>query len=186
MKVKKIASLCKERAVIYLYNTISNHGELIGQCIGDGVGLYPITGLPIMGEGHIQTLLEIPESKKQSYRMFLEDLPSGIPFSDTHQSEQRLERLPLSFNWGGSTLAVLRGKETVFYLNEKYLAPLPDKGEPDFFLRKAEGGTPCIAVKYGLLVEGLIAPVTIDNALVEYITEISMDLESRENGDVEI
>lgn len=53
MKIKTLAALCKKAGVFYLYDRITDDGEVAEQWLGNGGAVYPLHGLPYMQENNL-------------------------------------------------------------------------------------------------------------------------------------
>lgn len=170
MKIKAIESICKANKTILL-------GEAGGvQWISDGAGCYPLHGLPILDEGNVFTIFDIPEDKRNKF--FFD--PSGSflatpDISDTVPGEQQLEQGKLALFAGGRVLLPLKTASGLVFINNKHLAPFNDsENGVVLFERIDKRGKTYIAVKEGFILVGIIYPLNvITKELVEELEALS-------------
>lgn len=152
MKLSKIGALCKGAKKIYVANLP------YGQWIGDGMALYPLRDLPHLDEESIYNIFDIPEDKRSkiSYEE-RQSLPHGLSLADSVEDEVALEFMPLNIAYRGAVLAPIKSREGILFFDRKYLAPFED--DITLFERfYPVSNIPYIAVKRGLLLEGIILP----------------------------
>lgn len=170
MKIKAIESICKSNKTIML-------GEAGGvQWISDGGGCYPLHGLPILDEGNVFTIFDVPEDKRAKF--FFD--PSGSflatpDISDNVSGEQQLEQGALAIYAGGRVLLPLKTASGLVFINNKYLAPFNDsESGVTLFERTDVTGKTYIAVKEGFLLVGIIYPQNIiTKELVHELEDLS-------------
>lgn len=155
MKLSKIGALCKgaKRFVIV------NLGY--GQWISDGVGLYPLRDLPHLDEESVYTIFDIPEDKRS--KMLYEEresISNGFSLLDATEDEVAVQLSPISIVYHGAVYTPIKSREGILFLDRRYLAPF-DEGITLFERFYADSSIPYIAVKRGLLLEGIILPSPI-------------------------
>ena len=157
MKIKAIESICKANKTILL-------GEAGGvQWISDGGGCYPLHGLPILDEGNVFTIFDIPEDKRNKFLFDLSGTFLKAPdISDTVPGEQQLEQGKLALYVGGRVLIPLKTALGLVFINNKHLTPFNDSENGiTLFERTDESEKTYIVVKDGFLLVGIIYPLNV-------------------------
>ncbi len=173
MKIKSIASICKNNKTIMLYE-----GESC-QWIGNGAAWYPLYNLPTLSEEHIFTMFDIPDEKKEKYLFQHFDSMPEFCLNDACDNEVQLERADMLICKDGSTYEPLITENGIIFINERYLAPFADCVDGiDLYERKTPSGQQYIAVKEGFLLLGIV--LIVDLITEEFIDEISAILKYSE------
>lgn len=153
MIIKNIAKLCKERKRICLYE------EPRGGCqwIGDGYACYPLFGMPVIDEGTVFAVLDIPEDRRDSYIVTYEAWPEQLNASDDAE-EKLLLQTDIGLVFKDKALMPARTSRGLLFYDPKYLNPLKDLDGFELYEREATGGGLYFAVKTGFLLRGIIMP----------------------------
>lgn len=169
MKIKAVESICKANKTILL-------GQAGGvQWISDGGGCHPLHGLPILDEGNVFTIFDVPEDKRAKFFFDTSGSFLATPdISDNASGEQQLEQGAIAIYAGGRVLIPLKTASGLVFINNKYLAPFNDSENGVLlFERTDKSGRTYIAVKDGFLLAGIIYPVNvITKELVHELDEL--------------
>lgn len=105
MKIKTLAALCKKAGVFYLYDRITDDGEVAEQWLGTGGAIFPLHGLPYMQENNLFTLFDITDKQQEKIYFRHEQLPTkAINFEDMDPNENILDREKLTIGHAGKVL----------------------------------------------------------------------------------
>lgn len=190
MKLKAVEKLCKASGCVRLFDeaakeTVMSPEELLEmlteemdedrvptpprQWISDGVGAYPLDGLPYLDEESICAIFDIDAKKR--YKLVVSHkgaLPEGMDFTDVHQGDDRLEQLDFQMSLGGDELTLFRdGGGGLVVIKSAYRKPFEAWKECEYFKRVDSEGRPYVAVMSGCILRGLIYPYKIGEQLVE-------------------
>lgn len=167
MKLSKIGALCKAYKRFVVYNV--GHGM---QWISDGYAAYPLCDLPPLEEDNVFAIFDIPEDKRG--KMYFDErqgVPTGMSFADAVQDEVEIKPYSIGIIWQGAIYYPCKSREGILFVDKKYLSPFEDGVV--LYERWAENGTPYIAAKRGMLLEGVITPAGIATAeLAELLCEV--------------
>ena len=167
MKLSKIGALCKAYKRFVVYNV--GHGM---QWISDGYAAYPLCDLPPLEEDNVFAIFDIPEDKRG--KMYFDErqgVPAGMSFADAVQDEVEIKPYSIGIIWQGAIYYPCKSREGILFVDKKYLSPFEDGVV--LYERWAENGTPYIAAKRGMLLEGVITPAGIATAeLAELLCEV--------------
>ena len=167
MKLSKIWALCREQRRFIVYNLPG------GQWISDGYATYPLMELPELSEESIYTIVDIPKDKRTEFvfeRRTSE--PFGISFADAVEKEYELKRVPLTLVVHGTTVLPFESRYGVLFVDKRYLIPFGD-GVTLWERFFPESKRSYIAVKRGMLLEGIILPEDIATpALADMLVNI--------------
>lgn len=153
MKIKRVESIVKNSRHI---NIRWRDGV---QWLGDGAGMYPLHGFPLISEDNVFKLLDIPEDKKEKFTYTEGEWPESYDLSDTSPTDVPAERSPIHIIENGVMMLPLHTPDGVLFINVKYLHPFSDEENGvELYVRKV-GNQKLIAVKAGFFLVGLIAPV---------------------------
>lgn len=170
MKLKKVASLCSENKMFILFDRVDKNGE-VTQWLGDGVGFYPILGLPILDTDNICTMFEVPAKKQEKCTFRQQEMPENINVADDDVSDWQLESYGFRVSLDGKEIIPLKGRDGLICVQSKYLAPLSDVADMTcLYERTMPSGRPAIVVKAGLLISAVICPVDVINA--DFVTQL--------------
>ena len=176
MKLSQIAALCKKRKAAYLFQKTNENG-VYEQWIGDEVSAYLLTGMPALDEESLYTLFEIPESQRDSWRVFVDSVPSRMNFDDSDPAEYKGTPLKFSIGYAGQKLSAISYLRGMLLYNLDYLRPLrriEDVAEP--YIRTMADGTPYIVIKTGLLIRAVILPMIPEDAMIESLRDLANGL----------
>jgi len=127
MKLNKIRKLCKAKEVCILYDEFSSEdGALVRQWLSDGVGMWPVSGLPELKESNLGTLLGLNEKQAEKWVLREEEVPEDLRESlgDLESWEAQLKESVISVNAGGRELLPLWDKEgRVLWIDRARLEP---------------------------------------------------------------
>lgn len=167
MKLGKIGALCKNAKRFVVYNVASV------QWISDGAALYPLRELPPLEEENIYTIFDIPEDKRGKIAFEARDNhPYGISFDDAVKGESVMQFMPITFFYHGTLLSPMKCESGILFIDRRYLAPFDD-GIALYERFYPGGDRPYVAVKRGMLLEGIITPAEIATVeLAEMLTQI--------------
>ncbi len=121
MRIKAIASLCKQSKGIHLYE-----GGTDVQWIGDGYAMYPLHNMPILNKQNIFTIFDVPDSKRNDYTFREAAMPEGYCFEDNGDYERMLDQEGIFITRMGVTLQPLRTSQGLVFIDTDYLKPAAD------------------------------------------------------------
>jgi hypothetical protein len=162
MKVKKIGALCKAHGVCYLYDELTEEGEIRRQWISNGAAMWPVSGLPQLSEANLSTLFDFSESTVEKMEIAEKELPGwlcGVSY-DLRDGEAQLQESNIRLRVAGDELMALTAGATVYWLRADYLKPCWTK-ETQLLLRRDEDGEAVIAVCDGLFLAGIVMPAVL-------------------------
>lgn len=167
MKLGKIGALCKSAKRFVIFNV---YGE---QWMSDGYAMYPLRDLPTLEEENVYTLFDIAEERRGKVQYEEKySAPYGISLADVVEDEVALQSMPISIIYHGSVLSPIKCREGILFLDKKYLGPF-DEDITLFERFYPSGKRPYIAVKRGLLLEGIIIPSDVATPeLADMLTNI--------------
>lgn len=158
MKLQKIRKLCKARETCILYDEFREEdGALSRQWLSDGVGMWPVSGLPELKESNLGTLLGLNEKQAEKWVLREEALPGHLQGStgDLEAWESPLKESVLSVNADGRELLPLWDKEgRVLWIDRARMEPC--WSETAVIVRRETEGGPVAAVFDGLFLAGLL------------------------------
>lgn len=199
MKLKAVEKLCKASGCVRLYDELpasieETRDELVAdmrleglnpdnydiddmvknpddirQWISDGVGAYPLDGLPYLDEESVCAIFDIDAKKRDKLVVsHAGTLPEGMDFTDYHRGDDPLEQLDFQMSLGGNELTLFRdGGGGLVVIKSAYRKPLEAWNECECFKRVDSEGRPYVAVMSGCILRGLIYPYKIGEQLVE-------------------
>lgn len=169
MKLSKIAQLCKKYPHVSVFSTAQT------QWISVGAAAYAAYGLPpITGSEQLATVMDIPEEKRDAFKVdFIEPDNLGM-FDDYDREEHTLREVNYSFMQRGSMLMPLFTADgNVYWINECYLKPVEDEEGLTYWLREMWDGMYAVAVKSGYVIRAVIgvriASLDTDEAMREVL-----------------
>ncbi len=170
MKIKALASLCKQTKGIHLYE----EGNDV-QWIGDGYAMYPLYNMPILNKQNIFTIFDVPDSKRNDYTFREAAMPEGYSFSDIDDCERMLDHEGIFITRMGVTLQPLRTSQGIVFIDTDYLKPVADiKDTIELYERLTKSGRPYIAIKNGMLLVGIVQiNDVIDKRFVEQMETLT-------------
>lgn len=160
MKIKSILAMMKSCKRIY----VVQHGGV--QWIGDGENMYPLFNMPLLSQAHIYKLLDVPEDKRGNY-LYIDgtEQMSHKLFEDSIEADQEIEIMNTIIIRKGRTLNIAISNGEISFIDVKSLAPFDE----DITLEKRGH---FIAVKEGMILVGLIKPISIIDE--EFIKEFKL------------
>lgn len=161
MKLKKVGAICNAGGIFYLMDRKDADGEIVGQWLGDGKAMYPLTGLPVMDIENICAMFDITEKKREKLVMRREDAPDSINLEDTDLREWKLGDQKLCVRYNGMDLLPLETSEGVTFIQEKYLLPLDNLEYMQLYERRSTTGGLYIAAKIGMILQAVIMPMDL-------------------------
>lgn len=190
MKLKFVEKLCKASGCVRLYDeeekkpgmSTKEMLEILTeymdedslptpprQWISDGVGAYPLDGLPYLDEESVCAIFDIDAKRRDKLVVsHAGTLPEGMDFTDQHRGDDPLEQLDFQMSLGGNELTLFRdGGGGLVVIKSAYRKPLEAWNECECFKRVDSEGRPYVAVMSGCILRGLIYPYKIGEQLVE-------------------
>lgn len=160
MKIKKIAQICAGQKTIYVHNQECK-GDLVRQWVGDGVAMYPLDGLPYMDDEALLALMDVPIDKRDKWTVRDVGLGSLVSLDDIDPDEVDVLPYDLTVNTGRTLMPFDGGARGTLWIQQRYLAPTDDIDIVRYCARPTTGGGRVIAVKSGLVLMGIILPVSM-------------------------
>ena len=178
MKMNSIASICKKRKNITLFERRLESGD-VQQYISDGFAVYPIVGLPYLTEESILTIFDVAEKEREKWIVRHANLPEGLNFEDTDVNEVTIGESVISIAYGGTVLKPLYTPGGMTFIESRYLVPLKDVMDfLQLYERRTETGTPYIVAKAGFLLQAVILPHDVINeTFVEKLSDVAKQTE---------
>ena len=175
MKVKKIGALCKARGVCYLFDELTEEGEISRQWISNGAAMWPVSGLPMLREANLSTLFDFSESTVEKMKIAEKALPGwlyGVSY-DLRDGEAQLQESNIRIRVDGEELMALTAGATVYWLRADYLKPCWTK-ETQLILRRDEDGETVIAVFDGLFLAGIVMPAVLQPEVFQELLRLGV------------
>lgn len=167
MKIKQIASICKNSKSIKLY-VDSNET----QWLGDGGSLYPLHNVMELDEKTIYAIFDITEKQQEKIYFNVIDTLDNINLEHIDKYETQLEPSHFEIHYAGKVLQPLLTSLGIIFIDTKYLAPLED--DVELFERISEVGTQYIVAKLGFMIVAVIMPTNvISESLVEKLFDVA-------------
>lgn len=158
MKLNKIRKLCKARETCLLFDEFTEEdGTMARQWLSDGVGMWPVSGLPELKESNLGTLLGLNEKQAEKWVLREEELPGHLQGSlgDLMSWETPLKESVLSVIADGRELLPLWDKEgRVLWIDRARTEPCWS-ATAVMVRRETESG-PMAAVFEGLFLAGIL------------------------------
>ena len=132
--------------------------------------------------------LDIPKDKRSEYLFERREAePNGISFADAVDREYELKRVPLQLTYQGCTTLPFESRYGVLFVDKRYLIPFGD-GVTLWERFYPDSKRSYIAVKRGMLLEGIILPEDMASAQLadmlvnigEAIAEVAAEKEKAE------
>lgn len=174
MKLKKVAALCSRQGAFYLYDKISEGGE-IRQWLGDGWAIYPLSGLPILDDENLCAMFDITEAKRRKCSFRREAMPATISVEDWEQGERALDDDWPTVEHNGYVVKPLSTREGIVFIQNAYLSPLEDMADYlQLYERRGTSEHPYIVAKNGMEIAAVIMPVdAIELGFVEKLEALA-------------
>lgn len=169
MKLKTLAAMCKRDGAFCLYDHVSAEGEITEQWLGTRGAVYPLSGLPYLKEENLVALFDITEKQRESFYFNHSPLPTTINFDHTDTDETMLDREKITLGYGGRIVRPIITRGGLEFIDTDLLSPLSDiADELELFERRTAAGGTYFAAKMGLMIVGVIMPLSIiEEKLVE-------------------
>lgn len=162
MKLKNIAAICKKTKMMILFNEQNGDGEITAQYISNGAAVYPITGLPVLGEDEILTIFDITEKQRDKWYVRTQEVPAGINLADIDKNERQVEQSNISIASDGKVLLPLQTYDRIVFIDNAYIQPFNDVMDiVELYARTTVDGAVYIAAKAGFMLQAVIFPVDI-------------------------
>lgn len=170
MKIKTLAALCRKNKAFFLFDSVSEDGEVGTQWLGDGLAVYPLFNLPYLYEDTICTLFDIPDKQQEKIIFRHQPLPEGINFTDADAHEHITNPEKITIGYAGRVLRPIQTRKGLAFIDTAHLAPLDDIADTmELYERTTPSGGTYFAAKMGLLIAGVILPY--NNALQKEFVE---------------
>ena len=178
MKLKTIQAIMKQSRLIQLIN--ADTGE---QWITDGYAAYPLRGLPEMKLANLQSFFDMTD--KQWDKVSAKFGNIGVCLDDTDDTEKDTEYSPVTITYYGTTFKPIMCGNICYYVQSKYLKPFSE--DALYTIRTDTAGKPCIAVREGFFLCGIIMPIGQTESFVKDVktmietTQPVQEAESKED-----
>ncbi len=151
MKLKSVATICKERKMVSLYFGKS------GQYIGNEAAFYLVPEKLELDQDNVLIIFDIPKDKQNCWMVEESPLPKNISIADVLEGEEQALIYPFDIYYHENTYRIIKDQEGIAVINTKYLAPLTDNEiELSYYIRRSLEGREYIAVKSGLMLQAVI------------------------------
>ena len=177
MKLKAIERICKASGFVCLIDEkvplevedFPGVEAVPRQWLSDGVGCYPLDGLPYLDEESICAIFDVDAKKRDKLVVSHKPtLPGGLDFTDMHKGDDALEELKFQMSLGGDELHLFRDSAgSLLVIKSVYRKPFDSWKEVECYKRIDKEGRPYVAVMNGCILRGLIYPYKIGEQLVE-------------------
>ena len=175
MIIKKIAKLCKRAGTVVLWYD-ARHDT---QWISNGAAAWPLYGMPLLDAENVLTVLDIPEKDWPKITVREMQRPDAYDFNDDYEAGE-LGNPAVTISYGGQLLMPLSTPAGTLLVDPELFAPLRDNSQLTVHLRHEQSGQgkPYLAVKRGLLLQGIIMPLAYGPyaALPDILAHLSRDL----------
>lgn len=168
MKFSKITGIVKKNRCLSVFTH-----ELV-QWVSVGAAAYPMYGMPpITTADQLLSLMDVPRDEREGYTVdFVAD--PGAAFTDLTSEDVMLYDLPALFQWRGYVMAPMKTDDgRLYWISEKFLAPVSGVEEVAYALRDVGAGLPAVAVFDGMSICAVIgiriAPPEVEDALREML-----------------
>lgn len=152
MKLKSVATICKERKMVSLYFGKS------GQYIGNEAAFYLVPEKLELDQDNVLIIFDIPKDKQNCWMVEETPLPKNISLADVLEGEEQALIYPFDIYCNENTYRIIKDQEGIAVINTKYLAPLTDNEmELSYYIRRSIERREYIAVKSGLMLQAVIA-----------------------------
>lgn len=171
MKIKKIIDLCVKRGSMGIYTD----PDTKSQFMSDGIGIYPLQGLPFINEQYVCAMYDITDKKADKMFFYnIKGLPDEIDLSDTVKNETIAEMKDISVTLGGAVHVPILTEQGLMFIEGKYLGPLADIDSRylQFYLRYNNRKKPVITIKNGFVLVAVINPIVISDKFVNELEEL--------------
>lgn len=175
MIIKNIAKLCKRAGVVVLWND----EERGVQWTSNGAAAWQMAGMPWMDAETVLTALDVPEKDRD--KIVVREIPAPGSYDLDDESEEIALRDPaIMISYGGQQVLPVTTPEGVLLVNPDLFRPLKDVSQLTVHFRRSESGTVYLALKRGLLLQGIILPLRLGQfaGLPEILRSMAEKLEA--------
>ena len=174
MKIKAIAKLCKDTRQIIIMD--DDQGDV--QWISNGVGIYPLWGMPELDPDTVCIILDIPEEERAKYKITRQGMPKNLCFRDHDDTERLVLNNLLTIGFGGEELMPARTSLGLWFYNQSLLRPLSDIKKPvEIYERETSDGQVYLACKTGVLLQSVILPkLPYPEQLLDHLETLAREL----------
>jgi hypothetical protein len=159
MKLNKIATLCRIKKKVVLFDAPVPGEGGVYQWISDGVAAYPLRGLPRIDSGAILTILNVAEKDRKDWTVKEMPLPVGLDIGDGPSDEPFARSAMFLFVLKGCDIQLVASPHGALLLDAAYLDPLTDAPSlRTLHIRGSEDFGEYLAVKVGFMLEAIILP----------------------------
>lgn len=158
MKLDSITKMIKKTKNIFIFT--AKNGT---QWISNSYCTVLIIGLPVLNRDNIYTILSIEKSDDEKY-YYSECDHFPLSGDDMSPDEDVCERIEPNIVYTGRELTLLNTRFGIAAVRSKYISYFGDLEMINFVLRDGH-----IAVMDGMLLQGYIEPVKLDDALIDNI-----------------
>ena len=175
MKTKKIGALCKAQGICYLYDELTEEGEIRRQWICNGVALWPVSGLPQLRDSNLSTLFDFSAETVKKMRIAEKELPATLyaVCHDLRDGELELQESIIRVIRDGEELMALTCGPKVTWLKSAMLAPCWTK-ETKLLRRTREDGLEVVAVCDGMFLSGIIMPAVVHDEVFRELLRLGV------------
>ncbi|MEE0873979.1 MAG: hypothetical protein UIH27_11040 [Ruminococcus sp.] len=171
MKIKKAIDICKKSKMI---GTFYADDE---QWVTNGEAAFSVPGICRLTEEYICALYDINDNQREKIQFKINcKTPDVISRGDIDPAETEAQVLKIGVDLDGLGLCIpLKTEQGIIFIQRRYLEPLLDVPESEllFFKRTTDDGKKTfIAVKIGLLLYAIIAPVIINDEIVRTLENL--------------
>lgn len=168
MKIKKIAAQVKEKGRAELMDVTDSDG-VVRQWLSTGVACYPVDGMPYLRPEHLPAVLDLSAKQEDEIRIATVEKPESIDLRDVIKGETKAEGAGFAIYVAGRKALPLMVRGVTYFVDAELLIPiLAEYKDVDLWLRQDSGLT-YFAVKVGLMIVGVVFPMTRMQALVDEI-----------------
>lgn len=157
MNLQAIKAACMATKRFYIYTMPGD-----AQWLSNGIGVWPIDGI-YLHEDNIAAVFDL--SIKQQDKVHIREIDNPDPrcVQESWPGEELCETSDVCLWHAGGLLRPIFFQEGILLIDMACLKPAGKKTEyMEFFLRRLEGHRPIIAGKGSMLVDVIIAPVSVD------------------------
>ena len=162
MKLNKLASVCKKNKRAYILEESCKRDDGTGyvtQYISTGTACYPIFNMPRLEKRSLLTLFDIPEKDWESWVVDVREIPEGLNLKDCDADEFQIQWFFSPIEYDGEKLRCLGTRDSgILFLKESLLSPIETDNPLEYFERTNKCGDPYIAIKDGIMLQGVIMP----------------------------
>ena len=171
MKIKKAIDICKKSKMIATFYVDSE------QWITNGEACFSVPGVFNLTEDYICALYDIGDNQREKIQFKIGvTAPEVANRGDVDPTETEAQVLKIGICLDGLGICIpLQTEQGIVFIQRRYLEPLLDVPESELFFYKRttdDGKKTFIAVKFGLLLYAIIAPVIINDEIVRTLENL--------------